>query len=248
MPESSSLSPLHGKRVILTGGSSGIGRATAALLAADGCRVFTCSRNAEKLSATLESLQGAGGDVAGCVADLGTPEGIQHFFKEADRFLGQVDIAVMNAAVPSKGELSAMTDEEWRYVLAANLLGPIGCCREAILRMTGKGGHLLITGSMSADVFDTRATAYVTAKAGLRAFAMTLRKEVNPLRIKVSIIEPGSVASDMVDENDEEKEQRISEHQMLRPEDVAEAIRFMLMQPERSDIIKLQLKPQFQFI
>lgn len=248
MPESSPSSPLHGKRVILTGGSSGIGRATAALLAADGCRVFICSRNPEKLSTTLGSLQGAGGDVGGTVADLGTAEGIQHFFREADRFLGHLDIAIMNAAVPSKGELSDMADEEWRYVLAVNLLAPIGCTREAVLRMKGKGGHLLITGSMSADVYDTRATAYVTAKAGLRAFATTLRKEVNPQGIKVSLIEPGSVASDMVDETEDEKDERIADHRMLRPEDVAEAIRFMLMQPARSDIIKLQLKPQFQLI
>ncbi len=240
-----SLPSLSGKRVIITGGTSGVGRATAALLSSHGCRVFICGRNADRLSAALAEI---GGDVGGVVADVGGIEGVKTLFSAADAFLGGLDFAVMNAGIPSKGELTTMTHEECREVVGVNLLSYISCSLEAMTRMSGRGGHIVMTGSMSADIFDTRASVYVATKAGVRGFAASLRKEANPLGVKVSVIEPGSIASDMVDESREQKDEMIRDMRMLRPEDVAQSIHFMLTQPEGCDIIKMQLRPHLQLI
>ncbi|MDB6136422.1 MAG: short-chain dehydrogenase/reductase [Verrucomicrobiales bacterium] len=252
MPSTTTGSPfsgsLKGKRAIICGGTTGVGRATAKLLAANGCRVFICGRNKVHLEDALREIHEEGGDAGGISVDVGTIIGIERFFAAADVFLGGLDIAVLNAGVASKGELTDMSHEECHHVVAVNLLSCISGSLEAMRRMKGTGGHVVMTGSMSADVFDTRASVYVATKAGIRGFASSLRKEANPLGIKVSLIEPGTVSSDMVDETPEEQNRMVEEMRMLKAEDVAQAIVFMLMQPRWCDIIKLQLRPHLQLI
>lgn len=241
--------PLDGKRVLITGGTSGVGRATAALLASKGCHVFICGRNPDKLSAAIESIGSQGGRVAGAAVDVGTTEGILQLFAAADAFLGGLDFAILNAGVGCKGELSTLSHEECNYVLSVNLISYISCSLEAIKRMSGnRGCHIVMTGSMSADVFDTRAAVYTATKCGIRGFATSLRKEANPLGIKVSLIEPGTISSDMVDETMEQQMQMIADLRMLKSEDVANAIHFMLTQPEWCDVIQLKLRPHLQLI
>lgn len=240
---------LAGKRAVIAGGTTGVGRATAKLLAARGCRVFICGRNSTHLEDAIREIRAEGGEISGTAVDLGTIAGLERFFTEADAFLGGLDIAILNAGIASKGELTTMTHEECREVIAVNLLSYISGSLEAMKRMSGNGGgHIVMTGSMSAHVFDTRASVYVAAKAGIRGFAASLRKEANPLGIKVSLIEPGTVASDMVCESPERQQEMVREMRMLQASDVAQAIVFMLSQPDWCDIIKLQLRPHLQLI
>lgn len=239
---------LVGKKVLIAGGTTGVGRAAARLMAEQGCRVFICGRDPERLSATVSEIQAAGGDVNGIAVDLNNTEGIVKFFAESDKWLKGLDIAILNTGIGSKGELVDMTHEEYREVISVNLLSIIGCSLESMKRLTGKGGHIIMTGSMSADVFDTRATVYVAAKCGIRGFARCLRKEANPKGVKVSVVEPGSIATDMVDETPEEQEKMIRECRMLRPEDIAEAMLYLIRQPEWCDVIELKLRPHQQLI
>lgn len=230
------------------GGTTGIGRATAGMLAALGCRVFICGRDKNDLAKAIRELRQEGAEAEGISVDIGTINGIQKFFGAADAFLDGLDIAVLNAGIGSKGELTDMTHEECQEVLSVNLLSYISASLEAMRRMKGQGGHIVMTGSMSADVFDTRASVYVAAKAGVRAFAASLRKEANPQGVRISVVEPGTVSSAMVDESAEEQKKMIAEHRMLESADVARAILFMITQPEWCDVIKMQLRPHLQLI
>src|SRR5690606_24718522 len=91
-------------------------------------------------------------------------------------------------------------------------------------------------------------TVYVTTKAGVRGFTAALRKEVNPLGIKVTLIEPGAASSDMQPGDSEDHRKKIEKMEMLEAEDVAATIVYCLSQPERSDIVSLQVKPTMQII
>lgn len=239
---------LRGKRVVICGGTTGVGRATALLLAAGGCRVFICGRNEEHLADAIDEIRARGGEVGGVSADLGQTDGVEAFFVAADEWLGGLDFAILNAGIGSHGLLTKMTHEHCREVVSINLLSYISCSLEAMRRMKDDGGHIVMTGSMSAHVFDEEAAVYVATKAGIRGFATSLRKEANSSGIKVTLIEPGTISSDMVDETTEQQNEMIDGLRMLRASDVAEAIVFMLTRPKRCDVIQLQLRPHLQRI
>jgi NADP-dependent 3-hydroxy acid dehydrogenase YdfG len=239
---------LKGKRVFITGGTTGIGRAIANLLGSEGAEIFTCGRHRPELDDALESIRSTGATAAGDVADVSKADDIERIFKQADESLGGLDIFINNAAVAGGG-LEEEDDESWRYIVETDLLGYIGCAKEALRRMKpAGGGHIILIGSMSADLRSSGSSIYAATKSGIQAFAEALRKEVNPDGIKVSLIEPGKTGSDMVDESPSEQREHIQKHEMLRAEDIAVAVHYVLTQPARCDVVSLQIRPHLQLI
>jgi len=221
------------KTAIVSGGTTGIGRATAKLLAERGARVLIYGRDENDLHEALTELQPCG-EVHGVKADQSKLEDIQRVFAKADEKLGDVDILVNNAAV-SAGSIVESELEDIRYGLEANVLGYMACTKEAVTRMKAKGaGHIVCVGSLSADQREEENDVYVATKAAIQAFAESLRKGINPLGIKVSLIEPGRVSTDMPKESQEEQEQKIQRGEMLRSQDIAEAVHYCLTQPARA--------------
>lgn len=237
-----------GRAVLVTGGTAGIGRATARLLASRGASVFIYGRDERKLEETLREIRGADGEAYGLTADQSRPEDIRRLFEEVDRTLPRLDILVNNAAV-DYGPLPEHDLDRIRYAVDTNLVGYMMCAREAVRRMeTAGGGHIVNVGSMSADLREEENSVYVATKAGIQAFSESLRKSVNPGGIKVSLIEPGKVATDMVELSAGEKERRIAALEMLRPEDIAECILYCLSQPRRAEVVSVQIRPHLQVI
>jgi NAD(P)-dependent dehydrogenase (short-subunit alcohol dehydrogenase family) len=239
---------LEGKRVIVTGGSTGVGRAVALMFAALGCRVFICGRDRQHLADAIAAGRGQRGEIGGIPVDLGSREGVETFFQGADDWLGGVDIAILNAGLGAHGELASMSRGEYRNVIEVNLVSHVACSHELIPRMKGSGGQIVLIGSMSAAVAEEMAAVYVATKAGLRGFARSLRKEANPMGIRVSLIEPGSIGTDMVDEDAARQREMQEELRMLKAEDVARTILFVARQPPRCDVIELQVRPHLQII
>lgn len=234
---------LEGKRVLVTGGTTGIGRSTVALLAQEGARVLTFGRHEPELE---ESLANAGGDVAGLVAEVGSKGAVDKVFAKVDEWLGGIDILVSCAALGAE-PIHEMEEEEWRYVVAANLIGAMACARQSILRMEAQGGgHLLFVGSISSEIKAVGESVYSATKAGIQAFAETVRKEIAEKNIKVSVIQPGAVATPMQPANEEEQQAAVASHQMLHAEEIAEAIRFVLTRSERADVVNLRIEPRLQ--
>ena len=242
---------LAGRSIVVTGGTTGIGRATALRLAADGANVLIYGRHEQELQDALKDIEAAaanGGSVQGITADQSKPEDVERVFTEADRRLGGVDILVNNAALAAKSVMDMEVDEI-REVVNTNLLGYLLCCKQAIRRMAEKGGgHIVNVGSMSATVREAGSDVYVATKSGIEGFSEALRKQANEKGVKISLIEPGLVGTEMTVDQVPKEQQPEKEEQgeMLKAEDIAECVRYTLIQPQRCDIVQVQIRPHKQ--
>jgi NADP-dependent 3-hydroxy acid dehydrogenase YdfG len=234
---------LNGKRILVSGGTTGIGRAIAGLLASYGSKVFVFGREGAALNDALVAFRGAGGDVTGTIGDVAKASDIEKVFEAARDALGSLDIYVDNAGVSGEGIVD-MADKDWRYVVEANLVGAMATAREAVLWMKERGaGHVVIIGSISAERENEGSSVYVATKSGLRGFAESLHKEVRRDGIKVTLIEPGEVGSDMQQASPSAQRRKIKRGEMLRAEDIAVATHFAVTQPGRCDVTFLQIRP-----
>lgn len=241
---------MNGKKIVITGGTTGIGRATALLLASEGADILLFGRHEKELNDTLNDFEEAGlrDKVHGITADISSKNDIQKVFKEADKELGGLDILINNAALAYNGILEGGYDD-WLYIVNTNLLGYMACAREALDRMKKNGsGHIVNIGSMSADVREKDSSVYVATKSGIQGFSEALRKEVNSLGIKVTLIEPGAVGTDMQPQSPEEQRQREKDLKMLMAEDIAACVLYTLQQPKRCDVVSVQIRPHLQTI
>jgi NADP-dependent 3-hydroxy acid dehydrogenase YdfG len=242
---------IQGKTAIVTGGTTGIGLATAKLLVERGANVLLFGRDEDALQSALREIGEAaanGGQVQGISADQTHLEDVRRVFAEADARFGKLDILVNNAAVAAKSLLES-EPEEIAYGLNANLLGPIACTWEAVQRMKKAGsGHIVNIGSMSANLREEDNDVYVATKAAIQGFSESVRKVLNPMGIKVTLIEPGRVSSDMVDAPLEEQKKKQEAGELLQAGDIAEAVHYCLTQPARTAVVSLQIRPLKQAI
>jgi NADP-dependent 3-hydroxy acid dehydrogenase YdfG len=244
-PTTEEATPIEGLRVLISGGTTGIGRACVLALARRGAHVFTFGRHEPELR---EVLKEAGGRVAGVTADAAKVADIERVFEEADKALGGLDVYVSNAALSAEG-LSDMKTEDWRYVLETNLSGYLCSTKAAIeIMKKQKQGKIILIGSMSASVREGGSSVYVATKSAIQGLAEALRKEVNEDGIHVCLIEPGAVNTDMQPDPEAEKEKQVREHKMLKPEDIANSVLHLLTQPDRCSIVRMEIRPRRQLI
>jgi 3-oxoacyl-[acyl-carrier protein] reductase len=236
---------LAGRKAIVTGGTTGIGRAIAVLLASYGVDVFVCGRTPEHLEDALERIREVGnGD--GINVDLSKEEDVDRFFKAAGDFLGGFNIAIINAAVPA--EATADTSEaDTRYQLETDLVAYVVTAQEAVKRMQA-GSDIVLIGSMSAVSRSAGSSIYVAAKSGAQGFATSLRRELAEKDIKVGLIEPGFTGADFQYPEFPPEKQRelIHQHRMLRAEDIAVATHFMLSQPRRAAVSLMRVETRLE--
>lgn len=232
---------LRGKRVLITGGTTGIGRAIARLLASEGAAIFTFGRHERELEDALKDISAVGGEPSGMVADASKREDVALVFQEADRLLGGVDVLIANAAVAAEA-LESESEDDWRYAVETNFVGYLAFARGAVLRMKEQGGgHIVLIGSMSAEYRGKDSSVYVATKSALQGFAMSFRKEVSAHGVKVTLIEPGLVGSDMIDATPSAQRKKIERGHMLRAEDIAVAVHYALTQPKRCVVMSMQI-------
>jgi 3-oxoacyl-[acyl-carrier protein] reductase len=231
---------LKDKRIAITGGTTGIGRATAKLLAADGARIFVVGRDKEALE---EARRVDPERIDGMTADLAEQEGIEAFFEQAIATMGGLDIAISSTGLPGGG-LSDMSAKDIRYMLDVNFTASVMCARAAFERM-GEG-HIVIIGSTSAHDLTPGSTVYAGAKAGIAGFAKALRRELGPKGIRVTLVEPGLTGTDLhfPGKDSPEHKQWIAEEKMLMAEDIAAAIHFALTQPNRAVVQQISVVPR----
>ena len=236
---------LSGRKAVVTGGTTGIGRAIAVLLASYGVDVFICGRDPGHLADALARIRAVGtGD--GLAIDLGEPDNVTSFFDAARRYLGGLDIAVINAAFAADA-LSDTSESDLRYAIATDFTAYLLSAKAAAGQL-GDQGDIVFIGSMSAHVLGPQSTIYAGIKYGIQGFAEALRKELGPKGIKVSNVEPGKTGSDMQlpDIPVEKQREQIREESMLRAEDIAVGVHFVLTQPRRSVIQQLTIAPRVQ--
>ena len=249
VPKDDDAAGIAGKSVVINGGTTGIGLATAKLLATYGARVLLFGRDGREVAVAVEQCNAAGGEAYGVVADVTRQREVLRVFKEADkRFGGRLDVLINNAA--SAGDALLESDyDAWRKTLDTNILGYLHCAREALNRMRPhKDGHVLMVGSMSADLREPSNDIYAATKAAVQALCEALRKNVNKDGIRVTLIEPGAVDTPMQDKPRSKKDAQKRQLEMIEPDDIAECIRFVLSQPKRVAIVQMQVRPLKQLI
>jgi uncharacterized oxidoreductase len=193
---------LEGKRVLITGGSSGIGFAIAHALLAKGAKIAITGRRPAVLSAAVEELRKGGGSVAGIIADVGTEEGRALTLQQASEALGGLDILVNNAGGVRAGRLESTSQREIEAMLNVDLVAPILLTRAALpsLRASGSAMVVNVTSGIALIGAPFYAT-YAAAKAGLARFGEALRRELKGEGVHVLTVYPGGTDTPMMKTN-----------------------------------------------
>ena len=232
---------LAGRRILITGGAGGVGRETAARMLAAGARVISAD------------IPGATRHADGTLAfagDLARQNELERLFALVDAELGGLDVLVACAGLPSES-LMDISDEGWRQVIDANLVSYVGCTKKAIerVRRSGRdGGQVILVGSISVHIKAVGESVYNASKGGVALFAETLRKEMIPEKIRVTLIEPGAIATHLQPYDDDKLAEFEDKLEMLPAAEVAEAILFAATRPPGVDVVTLRIEPLVQKI
>ncbi|HMR18450.1 MAG TPA: SDR family oxidoreductase [Sphingobacterium sp.] len=241
----------HRRKVFITGGTAGIGRATALLLAQKGHDVFTIGRDPSKKAGLLKDAREYGIEdrIKVLLQDLSDTELLEKTLPDIWDTNGPFDVLINNAGLAFDG-VRQVDSASVDYLIKTNMGAYLYLSGFFTDRMIDHNieGDIINVGSMSADTREGDSSGYVATKSGIQGFTEALRKEANPHNIRVSLVEPGAVGTDMQPPSPEEQRALQDKLEMLKAEDIAHAIFFILEQDRRVSISEIQIKPLRQFI
>lgn len=241
--------------VLITGASSGIGEAIAHALAAHGAHLVLLARREDRLTALAERIGASGGtgQVMTQVCDLRDEAQILAAFDAVRERLGGVDVLINNAGLGRDAPLSSGATEDWREMLEVNVLGLCICTREAVADMTRRGdqGHVVHVSSMAAHRVPPGSGVYSATKYAVRSLTEGLRQELRERdsAIRVTAVSPGFVHTEFAEvyhRDPSAAERTYGRYPVLQPQDVAEAVRYVLSAPAHVQVHDILLRPTQQ--
>jgi NADP-dependent 3-hydroxy acid dehydrogenase YdfG len=262
---------LKGRTAVVTGASSGIGRATAEALGAAGAHVVLCGRTASAMDASVEKIAASGGSATSIVADICEPGTVQALIDRAVADGGSLEIFVNNAGVGSFGTILDTDVDQWRTLFETNVLALLVGCKAAVLSMRASGvrGHIVNISSIAAK--SPESGIYGASKHAVNVITNSLRLELIDDPIQLTTILPGVVATNFAryldptlleglaamagspgsvrpgervpDEILEQAQQALGDF-MIRPEDIAAAVLFAVRQPQGVGIAEIVVRPK----
>ena len=225
----------QGKVALVTGGNRGIGRGIAEALAADGATVALTARDAE---AARKAASEIGRGARGYACDVRKPESVAALFAAVDKDLGGLDVLVNNAGVGLFGPVAAMSVEDWLTVIETNVNGVFFCTREALPRMTQRGGgYIFNISSLAGRNTFPGGAAYSASKHAVNGFSETLFQEVREQGIRVTYLMPGSVATEFGRGTAEKQDWA------LQPSDIGEMVVDLLHTSPRALHSRVEMRP-----
>jgi clavulanate-9-aldehyde reductase len=242
---------LSGQVVAVTGASSGIGEATALACARAGAAVALAARRLDRIEALAQRIVADGGRAIAVQTDVGDESQAQAFVQRAHSELGRLDVLVNNAGVMLLGPIENAPTEEWRQMIHANVYGVLYCTHAALGLMREQGsGHIVNVSSVAGRFARAGSGVYNLTKFGVGAFSESLRQELAPAGLRVTLVEPGAVATELVEQNRPEIRQVIAgvlaDVEPLRSEDIANAILYAISQPPNVAINEVLVRPSQQ--
>ncbi len=244
--------PLQDRVALVTGASSGIGEATAAGLAAAGAHVVVAARRTDRLQKLVERILSKDGAASAVRLDVTRDAEIRSTIEFLRERHGRLDILVNSAGVMLLSPVAEADPQDWRRMIEINLLGVMEMTRAALpLMARSPAAHIVSIASLAGRIANPNASGYAATKFGVVAFSESLRREVYSQKIRVTVIEPGIVASELQDHNTNAAMKsnllkRMAEVEPLQPEDVAAAVFYAVTQPPRASVNEIVLRPTGQ--
>jgi NADP-dependent 3-hydroxy acid dehydrogenase YdfG len=244
---------LQGKVAAITGASSGIGEATALALAKAGAAVALGARRTDRIEALARRIESGGGKALALPMDITVEDEARGFVEAAQKRLGRLDILVNNAGVMLLGFVGGADTSDWRRMVEVNILGLLYCTHAALPIMAAQeGGHIVNVSSTAGRQANFGAAVYNLTKFGVCGFSEALRQEGVRSKIRVTVIEPGFVETELQGHNTNPMIQAATEKmrqdigQVLRSEDIANAILFAVGQPDHVCVNEVLVRPTGQ--
>ena len=248
---------LDGTVALITGASSGIGEATALALAAQGAAVALAARRKERLEQLAKDITGKGGRALVIETDVSDKAQAQAAVERTVAELGRLDTLVNNAGVMLLGPIENAPLDEWDQMVHLNVLGLLYTAHAALPHLLKAAedsprrvADLVNVSSVAGRVARNGSGVYNTTKFGVVAFSESLRQEVTKRHVRVSVIEPGAVATELVshmrEEVRERSMQRFAGVERMQAEDIADAIQYIVTRPRRVAINEVLIRPTEQ--
>ncbi len=237
---------MNDKVVAITGASSGIGEATARLLAKSGARLVLGARRRDQLAAIAREIEAEGGVAVPVELDVTDRASMQAFAEVAVNRFGRIDVLVNNAGVMLLAPLSDLRTEEWDRMIDVNIKGVLNGAAAFLPRMQTQGrGHIVIVGSIAGHQVMPMNGVYAATKFAVRAIAESLRLE-GGAAIRSTLISPGAVATELFDKILHPQIQEMAKARLgsaLPVDSIARAIAFAIDQPDDVDVSEIIVRP-----
>ncbi|MEH2250145.1 SDR family NAD(P)-dependent oxidoreductase [Nostoc sp.] len=243
---------LTDKVAIVTGASSGIGEATALVLASVGATVVITARRSDRLQILEARITATGGKALSITADVSDEAQVEALVNTTQVKFGRVDILINNAGVMLLGSIDGADTEDWRRMLNLNVLGLMYATHKVLPLMKAQGiGHIVNISSVAGRVANAGSGVYNASKWAVGAFSEALRKEVYQNNIRVTIIEPGLVATELpqhiTDSTALERAKNLyGSVKNLESQDIANAIVYAVTQPLHVNVNEILIRPTEQ--
>ena len=240
---------LDGTVALVTGASSGIGAATARTLAAAGASVGLAARRADRLETLATAIEDDGGTALAIPTDVTDGAAVEEMVARTAEAFGGLDALVNNAGVMLPAPVERADPDDWRRMVEVNLLGTMTVTRAALPALrAGDGGHVVALSSDAIQNPSARFGAYAATKAGVVAFADSLRAEVADDGVRVTVVEPGVTDTELPEQVTDEGtkadvETLVASMRALDGEDVAAAVRYALTRPAHVSVDRLTVRP-----
>ncbi|MFB4306638.1 SDR family NAD(P)-dependent oxidoreductase [Actinomadura sp. GTD37] len=239
---------LNGKIVLVTGASSGIGEATALALSAEGARVAAGARRADRLAALADK---APGEVLALDLDVTDQDSVRAAVAATVERFGGLDVLVNNAGVMLNGPIAGADTTEWTRMVETNLLGSMYAVHAALPHLLERKGTVLQVSSTSGRIASAGSGVYAATKFGVNAFSEALRQEVTTRGVRVMLVEPGFVSTELAGHITdpgirEFAQQMAASMRTLQPEDIANAVVYALTQPDHVAVNEILIRPTDQ--
>jgi short-subunit dehydrogenase len=230
------LKPIADQVLVVTGASSGIGRATALMAASRGAMVVASARGREGLEALVAEIVEAGGRASACVADVTEAGALERVAAHAVDTYGTIDTWVNNAGVAIAGKLEGLPEEDARRVFDVNFWGMVAGCKAALPHLKRHGGVLVNMGSVTSDVAAPFMGLYSASKQAIRGYTDALRIELMMERapVAVTLVKPAPIATPILQhQRNHTDRQATMPPPFYRPDDVAKTVLLAAANPER---------------
>lgn len=238
MARSNSGGQLDGQVAIVTGGGRGIGAGISARLASLGATVVVTGRQHRTLEQTAQQLRASGARVEAIVCDVRDRGSVEALAAEVEKRLGRADILVNNAGIGGFGHpLHELPPDDWDAILETNLRGVYYTIRAFVPLLRRQGGHIVNISSLAGKNPVPNGAAYAASKWALNGLSYTVAEELRPQNIRVSVVCPGSTASELSPHAGKDPAK------MLQPADIAHVVAMLVTQAPQSFVSEVLIRP-----